>query len=185
MKKINEIIKKYRGNLPDNHSRNPYNWKMIEDDMKNDLIELIKDFSKFISENCNLPQFEINGVLNSYLNQDNMETYVKNIIKKKKSDNEKLVKFYELDLNNDELENMIRERAEYNKNDNTYYPIDDNDEFCHFLYDYAEKYGMAILDEDYTKYANEFTVNIYSIKGFYIHKMIGQGVIIHIHKIIF
>lgn len=52
-----------------------------------------------------------------------------------------------------------------------------------FLFEYAEKYGREITNDEYDKYCNMFTSAGYVINGYLIHVMDGQGSVIKIIKI--
>lgn len=51
-----------------------------------------------------------------------------------------------------------------------------------FLFEYSEKYGRECNKEEWDKYSNDFTSNLYYINGWYFNLMIGQGSFIKIEK---
>jgi hypothetical protein len=51
-------------------------------------------------------------------------------------------------------------------------------ELYHFLYEYAQKFGRDCDENEYNKFGNRFTSNIYYIDGYYFHQMNGQGTVI-------
>ena len=53
----------------------------------------------------------------------------------------------------------------------------------YFLFDYAEKYGRSCTDEEWRKYGNVFSVNMYFCEGFIFNKMNGQGTVVHVYEI--
>jgi len=51
-----------------------------------------------------------------------------------------------------------------------------------FLFRFAEKYGREVTEEEYEKYSNMFTDEMYYYGGYYFSVMHGQGSVIKIDK---
>lgn len=83
-----------------------------------------------------------------------------------------------------ELVDKIKEKYDSDKYVKSWYKrgIEPPEPLCFFLFDYAEKYGRQATQEEYDKYGNMFTAELYFIDGFFFNKMNGQGTIIRIEK---
>ena len=52
-----------------------------------------------------------------------------------------------------------------------------------FLYEYCEKYGRKVTEEEKEKYSNMFTADIVAHKNYVFNIMYGQGTVIQIYKV--
>lgn len=52
-----------------------------------------------------------------------------------------------------------------------------------FLYEYCEKYGREVKEEEKEKYSNMFTADIVAHKNYVFNLMNGQGTVIQIYKV--
>lgn len=114
------------------------------------------------------------------IDKKKLKKYCENLTKERNIFKQKLLDFHEKSLSHDELKIIISKNSIFN--DNTYFSSNDNYELYSFLYEYANMYGRNCTDKEYDIFANDFTLNIFYLKDFYFHKMIGQDTVIHIHE---
>lgn len=73
--------------------------------------------------------------------------------------------------------------AKYESKEYRYkWPGDAPSGLYYFLYDYAVNYGREANEDEYLKYAHEFTDGIYYVHGYYFMHYSGQGSFVEVFK---
>jgi hypothetical protein len=113
-----------------------------------------------------------------------IERYVNNLRQKEQIESNQLQRFHDkIESNLIQFDEIISKiQTKYDSDDYYYrhmnHSIEPPNELYHFLYNYAQKFGRDCTEDEYDRFANRFTANIYYIDGYYFHQMNGQGTVI-------
>ena len=115
-----------------------------------------------------------------------MEKYFEKLAERDKIYDSQLKRFHEYLKNNsfEEIVNKITTKYESDAYKDRHFNrgYEPPEDLYQFLYDYVMEYGREATSEEYEKYGNMFSVDIYYIDGYYFNMMIGQGSAIDIIK---
>lgn len=133
------------------------------------------DYDKIRSEMSKfLKSEEGKKVMDNFLNKIEIEYEIRN---------KQLERFNRIGNFNEFVEKVI---VKYNSNKyrNFWYNkgIEPPEKLYWFLFDYAEKYGRTCTEDEYSKYGNVFTGEMFYYRGYYFNKMHGQGSVVQIIK---
>ena len=60
--------------------------------------------------------------------------------------------------------------------------IEPREELLWFLFNFTKKYGRVCMKDEWEKYGNTFTGELYYYEGYYFNLMHGQGSVVNVHK---
>ncbi len=127
--------------------------------------------------------------IDEYFDSEKANTFFKRLGDKKKIKDSQLERFHQKVSNGEiDFNEFVKKVVEKYEDDKYYFRWINRGKmpqemFYFFLFDFSSKYGNFLTDDEYEKYANDFTVDIVSFGNYVFNKMNGQGTCIVIHKL--
>jgi hypothetical protein len=125
-------------------------------------------------------------MINSDSFQKALDESVSKMIKRQEIRISKIVKFYNKydDIINELIDKVI---SKYNSEEyyfkETSIGYEPRTKLFWLIRDYFKEYGRECIEEEYEKYGNMFTRDMYYYKGYIAHIMDGQGSVVNIFKV--